>query len=86
MLQPIILIFMALVLMANAFVIYKVHNKKKQHWQAGAIGGAASIQLGHLTRKEAVQSVVDMNSGPIVYVDDERGFIAFGTMPEMGGS
>jgi hypothetical protein len=55
-------------------------TKKKQHWQAGSLGGA-SIQLGHMTRDDAIDKVAKLRDGPVVFIDDERGFIAFGNPP-----
>lgn len=54
----------------------------KQHWQAGSLGGASVIQIGFMNRKQAIRAVNEMRTGPIVYIDDERGFIAFGNPPE----
>lgn len=57
-------------------------EKIKQHWQAGSIGGGASVQLGWMTRSQAIRAVEIMRTGPVVFIDDERGFIAFGNPPE----
>lgn len=57
-------------------------TRKKQHWQAGSLGGA-SIQLGHMTRDAAIDKVAKLRGdGPVVFIDDERGFIAFGNSPD----
>ncbi len=56
-------------------------NKLVQYWQAGAIGGA-TMELGYVTRLDAIKMVNALKSGPVVFIDDERGFIAFGTAPQ----
>lgn len=56
------------------------NSKIKQHWQAGSMFGAVT-PLGWMTRAEAIEKVQAMQSGPIAYIDDERGFIAFGNPP-----
>ncbi len=61
-------------------------NTIVQFWQAGSLGGAANIQLGDMTRAAALKVVADLKEGPIVYIDDERGFIAFGNPPQAPGS
>jgi hypothetical protein len=58
----------------------------KQHWQAGKIGGGATMQIGFMTEAEAIARVESLKgeNEPIAFVDFERGFIAHGTMPERG--
>lgn len=56
-------------------------TRKKQHWQAGSLGGA-SIQLGHMTRDDAINAVAKLRDGPVVFIDDERGVIVFGNPPQ----
>ncbi len=55
----------------------------QQHWQAGQVGGGAVIQLGYMTRAEAIARVqlLKGKDEPIAYVDFERGFIAHGRHP-----
>lgn len=56
----------------------------KQHWQAGQIAGGAVDQLGFMTQAEAVRRVnlLKGDDAPIVFIDFERGFIAFGKHPD----
>lgn len=54
----------------------------RQHWQAGKLGGGAMFQLGYITELKAVEMVMRMKDGPIVFIDRERGFIAFGVAGE----
>ena len=58
--------------------------RRKQHWQAGAIGGGAIVQLGFLTETQALAKVrtIKGENDPIAFVDTERGFIAYGKHPE----
>jgi len=51
----------------------------RQHWQAGKLGGGAMLQLGYITELQAIERVMRMKDGPIVFIDRERGFIAFGS-------
>lgn len=58
--------------------------RHRQHWQAGAVGGGGMVQLGFVTKSQALdllQSIKGDNE-PVVYVDTERGFIAYGKHPE----
>lgn len=52
------------------------------YWQAGKQGGGAVVELGYMKRPEAIRRVELMDAGPIVFIDDERSFIAFGNPPE----
>lgn len=58
--------------------------RHRQHWQAGAVGGGAMVQLGHMTEIAALARLQNIKGDdePIIYVDFERGFIAYGRMPE----
>jgi len=61
-------------------------NSIVQYWQAGALGGGSNLDLGNMTRPEALQLVRDLKAGPIVFIDDDSGFIAFGHPPQAPGS
>jgi hypothetical protein len=54
--------------------------KHKQHWQAGNIASGGVLQLGFMTETEALArlQIIKGDDDPIVFVDFERGFIAFG--------
>ncbi len=56
----------------------------KQYWQAGSIGGGATVPLGLMTEAEALAKIQFLkgDNEPIAYVDFERGFIAYGKHPE----
>ncbi len=58
-------------------------RKFKQHWQAGKVGGGSTIQLGYMTEIEALArlQIIKGDDDPIVYVDFNRGFIAYGKHP-----
>jgi len=58
-------------------------RKFKQHWQAGKVGGGSTLQLGYMTEVEALSrlQIIKGDDDPIVYVDFERGFIAYGKDP-----
>jgi len=57
----------------------------KQYWQAGGVGGGSIVQLGFLTEAQALKKMQNIkgDNEPIVYVDFERGFIAYGKMSEV---
>lgn len=59
-------------------------TRHRQHWQCGGVGGGAIVQLGHMTEAQALKKLQNIkgDNEPIVYVDVERGFIAYGRMPE----
>ena len=44
-------------------------------WRVGSTTGS-TIQLGFMARRDAMQKVVDLKLGTIIYVDNEVGFIA----------
>lgn len=62
----------------------RARERHVQHWQAGAVGGGAIVQLGYMTEKQAIARVQELKGvdEPIVFVDFERGFIAHGSMPD----
>lgn len=59
-------------------------EQHKQHWQAGQVAGGAVDQLGFMTQAEAVARVrlLKGDDDPIVFIDFDRGFIAFGKHPD----
>lgn len=60
--------------------------RHKQYWQAGSIGGGATVPLGLMTEAEALARIQFLkgDNEPVAYVDFERGFIAYGKHPETG--
>ncbi len=53
----------------------KERTEKKSTWIAGATGGL-TLELGYLTRREAMREISHLDLGTIIYVDDDACFIA----------
>lgn len=59
-------------------------DELKQHWRAAAVGGGGTVELGYVTETDAIQKLQNIKSEnePIVYVDTDQAFIAYGRMPD----
>ena len=81
--MKIIYFFRALAANFRAELEARRQRKFKQHWQAGKVGGGSTLQLGYMTEVEALArlQIIKGDDDPIVYVDFERGFIAYGVHP-----
>ncbi len=55
--------------------------KRRRHWQCSAIGGS-TMQLGFMTRREALHEVTLLKSGPVIFIDDEHAVIMYGHSPQ----
>ena len=55
-----------------------------KHWRAAAIGGGGTVELGYVTESQAIQKLQEIKgeNEPIVYVDPDQAFIAYGRMPD----
>lgn len=82
--MKIIYFFRALAANFRAELSERRKAKHKQHWQAGQVGGGSIVQLGYMTEVAALAKLqyIKADDEPIVYVDFERGFIAYGAPPQ----
>lgn len=62
--------------------------RHKQYWQAGSIGGGATVPLGLMTEAEALAKIQFLkgDNEPVAFVDFERGFIAYGKFDHPGSA
>jgi len=74
----------------NAFLANYINERRrtkhKQYWQAGALGGGGTISLGFMTEAGALEKLQSIkgDNEPVVFVDFDRGFIAYGKQPDSG--